>query len=272
MRYSVNLNGEQYRFDSFGYGEPLVMLHGFTGSAQTWRNQIPAFSQHFEVITPDLLGHGETSAPKMPERYRIEHAAADLINMFDALRLMKVNLVGYSMGGRLALYTAAHYPHRIKSLVLESASPGIREEAEQARRREEDERLAGRLEKDGLQAFIEYWEQLPLWDTQKHTMSDEARQILRAERMSHQASGLINSLRGMGTGIQRSLWGRLPDLLIPVQLLVGELDAKFVHINQEMATLLPDMRLARIAGVGHAVHLEKPSTFEEVVLGFLNNR
>lgn len=270
MQYSVNLNGEQYRIDSHGHGEPIVMLHGFTGTAQTWKDQVSHLSRTYEVITPDLLGHGETSAPTARERYRMERAAADLIALFNALRLEAVHLTGYSMGGRLALFTALRYPSRLKSLILESASPGLRSAEEREKRRADDERLADRLEQDGIEAFVDYWESLPMWDSQKQTLSSHAKQAIRTERLSHQPHGLANSLREMGTGAQPSLWEELSDLNIPIQLIVGELDGKFATINREMATLLPHARLMLVSNCGHAVHLERPSEFGEIVQTFLS--
>lgn len=269
MQYLVSLNAAQYSFRSAGCGDALVMLHGFTGSARSWDEHIPVFSQQYEVITPDLLGHGDTAAPQTPERCQIERAAADLIALLDALRLERAHLLGYSMGGRLALYVAAHYSDRIQSLILESASPGLRTEEDRAARRQQDNALADRIEQEGVAWFVDYWERLPLWDSQRRTLSAEAKQALRAERLRHTSHGLANSLRGMGTGAQPSLWENLRMLTVPVQLIVGERDAKFTNINQEMATLLPDVRLDIVPDAGHAVHLEQPKAFQQIVTAFL---
>lgn len=269
MQHSVDLNGLLYSVHRYGQGHPLLLLHGFTGSARTWAGQIPAFSQHFLVIMPNLPGHGDTESPLLPERYRIEQAAADMIALCDRWELERVHLLGYSMGGRLALYMALHYPVRFASLTLESTSPGLKTEEERAARRRSDEDLADRIEQDGLEAFVDYWEALPLWHSQQHSLSDEARQVLRQERLHQQPQGLANSLRGMGTGAQPSLWPELANLTIPTQLIVGELDKKFVATNREMQTLLPDARLTVVPGAGHAVHLEKSEIFRQLVLEFL---
>lgn len=246
------------------------MLHGFTGTWRTWMGLIPTLSRHYQVIIPDLLGHGDTTAPPDPDRYRIEYAAADLITLLDTLKLEQVALLGYSMGGRLALYTATHYPERIAALSLESASPGLRTRQEQIARQQHDNALADRIEQDGIVAFVEEWEALALWQSQQHTLSEAARQQLRQERLGQRPIGLANSLRGMGTGTQPSLWHQLPNLNIPVQLIVGELDSKFVEINHSMSAMLPQAQLEIIPGVGHAVHLENTPIFHQHIDHFLN--
>lgn len=269
MQYFVNLNLERYAVTSGGYGEPLVLLHGFTGTSGTWVGQFPAFEPHFEVIAPDLLGHGRTYAPPHPTRYTMQYAGKDLIALLDALKLQQVHLLGYSMGGRIALYTAVNYPNRIKSLILESASPGLKTEEERAKRRESDHTLAERIEQEGVESFVDDWEQLPLWASQVDTLSAEAKTKLREERLSQKPKGLANSLRGMGTGEQPSLWEHLADLDMPTLLIAGERDSKFIQINQEMDTLLPNSTLHIVENAGHTVHLEQPDIFNQTVLDFL---
>jgi 2-succinyl-6-hydroxy-2,4-cyclohexadiene-1-carboxylate synthase len=269
---TLTLNALDYRVYHHGHGDPLLMLHGFTGSANTWARLIPTLSRRFHTITPDLPGHGDTASPSEPERYSIDHTAADMIALLETLEVECVHLLGYSMGGRLALYIAARYPQRVTSLILESASPGLKVEQERAARRKSDQTLAARIEREGVESFVNYWESLPLWRTQQHTLTDEAKTALRAERLRHSAQGLANSLRGMGTGAQPSLWPELPALAMPVQLITGEWDSKFTAINREMAALLPRARFDVISRAGHAVHLENPPMFEQSVLKFLAHR
>jgi 2-succinyl-6-hydroxy-2,4-cyclohexadiene-1-carboxylate synthase len=170
------------------------------------------------------------------------------------------------MGGRLALYIATHYPERVQSLTLISASPGLKTEAEREARRKADNELADKIEKNGMAWFVDYWEISRLWDSQ----SPELKAQLRENRLKNNPIGLANSLRGIGTGVMPSLWEKLADLPIPVKLIVGELDSKFVAINQEMVSLIPNADLTIIPDAGHAAHLEKPDIFNDTLLGFLN--
>lgn len=259
------INGIHYHVESNGTGVPLLLLHGFSGSGANWQPHAELFAPRFRVVTVDLLGHGQTDSPADSERYSVKRAAADLIAILDALDLPTAHLLGYSMGGRLALYAALTYPARFKCLILESASPGLKTAAERQQRIEADGVLARRIEGQGIPAFAEYWTNLPLFATQPPEVSAR----LHAQRLRNNPTGLANSLRGMGTGAQPSLWERLPELVMPTLLLCGALDAKFAAINAEMHTLIPSSTLAVIPEAGHTTHVEQPERFRAGVLRFL---
>lgn len=250
-----------------GQGEPLLLLHGFTGSSASWEKQIIAFSTHFRTIAVDLLGHGRTDSPADPNRYRMEQAAADIIAILDELKAAPAHLLGYSMGGRLALYLAVNYPEWFQSLVLESASPGLATPASRAERQKQDNELADWIETNGIEAFVDRWEQLPLWASQAQ-LPPETRQALREQRLQNNPTGLANSLRGMGSGVQPSLWPHLGELKLPVLLLAGELDSKFVAINRQMHEQITPAQLQIISQAGHTIHLERPLRFNQLILEF----
>ncbi|HEY7615650.1 MAG TPA: alpha/beta fold hydrolase, partial [Terriglobales bacterium] len=141
-QHTLQVNGVRYHAEVEGSGLPLVLLHGFTGSSESWWQIRPALSKQFMTVTVDLLGHGLTEAPEDSQRYTMAFAAQDLAAIFSELQLSYTHLLGYSMGGRLALYLALHHPTLVKTLILESASPGLATEAERADRIQSDERLA----------------------------------------------------------------------------------------------------------------------------------
>jgi 2-succinyl-6-hydroxy-2,4-cyclohexadiene-1-carboxylate synthase len=265
------IRGINYHIEIYGTGEPpskrppCLLLHGFTGSGANWSAQTEVLQEYFRVVTIDLPGHGQTNSPSDPERYHIEQTAEDLNTIFDALELETMNLLGYSMGGRLALYIALTYPKRVNRLILESASPGLKTAAEREARSTQDEALADRIECEGIAAFAGTWTNLPLFATQ----SPEAREKLRVQRLINNSLGLANSLRGMGTGVQPSLWDRLPELEMPTLLLCGALDTKFSAINTEMHNLMPTSTLVIIPDAGHTTHVEQPEHFRAEVLAFL---
>ena len=249
---------------------PLLLLHGFTGSAENWRPHAPAFVQeNGSTIAVDLLGHGETGAPTDPQGYTMAAAAKSLADLLQKLGVDRVHLLGYSMGGRLALYMAIHYPELIATLTLESASPGLASADERAARKVSDDALADWIEANGIPAFVDRWEEVPLFDSQKR-LPAPMRSGVREQRLRNSAQGLANSLRYMGTGVQPALWTRLVEVTMPVQLIVGALDTKFVAINQHMAELLPDCRLTVVAEAGHTVHLEKSAEFDALIISWLN--
>ncbi len=249
---------------------PVLLLHGFTGSTATWHQLAPQLAgAGYPVIAVDLVGHGRSEAPRALERYAMERAAGDLAALLTALGHDRAAVLGYSLGGRTALALAVRHPQRIAALVLEGATAGIADAVERAARVQADEALADRIEREGVPAFVEAWEALPLWASQG-SLPAEARARLRTQRLANHATGLANSLRGMGAGAQPSLWERLGELRVPALLLAGSLDARFTTIAREMAHALPDATMVPIAGAGHAAQLERPQPFAAVVLRFLD--
>ncbi|MFN2173691.1 MAG: 2-succinyl-6-hydroxy-2,4-cyclohexadiene-1-carboxylate synthase [Candidatus Promineifilaceae bacterium] len=264
----ITINNLEYNFHRQGKGSPLVLLHGFTGCGQSWKNLDDSISSQVRCITLDLPGHGQTESSSKPERYAIERTAEDVIALADELDLERFSLLGYSMGGRLALYLAIHYPERINALILESASPGIADLDERKKRQEWDYALAERIESEGIRSFVDWWEKLPLFASQTAVL-EERRARLRQERLNNNISGLANSLRGMGTGSQPSLWSKLPDLELPTMLLCGELEEKYVRINREMAKAIPNSKLVIFQDAGHNIHFEQPEAFAETLSHYL---
>jgi 2-succinyl-6-hydroxy-2,4-cyclohexadiene-1-carboxylate synthase len=246
----------------------LVLLHGFTGSAATWAPHMIAWRDTCTTIAIDALGHGASDAPEYPQRYALPHAAMDIVAVLDHVNIERCVLLGYSMGGRVALQTAIAAPDRIAALALESASPGLRTAKERAARVEADERLAQHLERDGIAAFVDMWEQLPLWASRQR-LPEATRLAERTQRLRNNPHGLAQSLRGAGTGTQAPLHDYLKEIRIPVLLIAGEQDAKFCAIAREMHAALPNAQPAIIPGVGHTVHLEAPNTFDSLVSDFV---
>lgn len=266
----IPVNGITYHAETAGEGPPLMLLHGFTGSAANWRPFMDVFGRHYRVVAVDLPGHGETDAPPDAERYRSEAVADDLCRLMDHLGIERAVVLGYSMGGRLALSLAMLHPERVNALVLESSSPGLASAEEREARRARDEALAERIERDGIEAFVAHWENLPLFASAKR-LPEDVQERIRAGRLKNRPQGLAGSLRGMGTGVQPSWWHLLSDLHVPVQLVAGELDGKFCDIAERMRDALPDVRLAVVPDAGHMVHVEKPELFATIVVDFLES-
>jgi len=250
---------------------PLVLLHGFTGSSVNWQPLLPNLSTLQPVIAIDLLGHGQTDAPVDPARYRMEQCARDVVDLMAIIAPGPFNLLGYSMGGRLALYLAVTYPQLVNKLILESASPGLADPVARAARARGDEALAARIEEEGIPAFVDFWETIPLFASQQR-LPAERRQYLHNQRLENRPFGLANSLRGMGTGVQPVLWKSLPTVAIPTLLLTGEWDSKFCAIAQQMAARLPNARHQTMPQAGHTIHLEQPEAYVVTVTGFVTEQ
>ena len=241
-----------------------LILHGFTGSAAEWADLTPHLIPYRHVVAVDLPGHGLSPG----DACSMQGCVADLLSLMDDLGHAQFDLLGYSLGGRVALHLAAFAPERVRSLILESASPGLATPAERVARAAADDALADQIMAQGVERFADHWQNIPLFASQS-SVPAEIRAALRERRLRNSPAGLAASLRGMGTGRQESLWPRLDTMTMPALLITGTLDTKFVAINQQMAALMPNSRHITIPGAGHTVHLERPEEFAERVVGFL---
>ena len=266
----VTVDGLNLWADVAGDGPPVVLLHGFTGMAGTWRRFTEATEGRFTTIAFDQIGHGRSDAPAALDRYGMERAVDDLVAAVRALGHERAAWMGYSMGGRTALNVIARHPHAVGALVLEGASPGLATAEEREARIATDERLARMAEDDGIETFVDYWQSIPLWESQQHTLTEAQRQALRTQRLEQRPGGLANSLRGQGTGSQPYLGDRLAAIDVPVLLTAGRLDTRYVQAAEQMARSIPDARVQFIDDAGHAAHLERPDEFHALVLGFLD--
>ncbi|WP_079710958.1 2-succinyl-6-hydroxy-2,4-cyclohexadiene-1-carboxylate synthase [Paraliobacillus ryukyuensis] len=263
----LTVSKQQYWLETYGDKEatPVVFLHGFTGSYKTWKETIEMFGGTHWCIAIDLPGHGKS---QIDRPIRMETFCDHLAQLLDELAIDKAHFVGYSMGGRTALSFAMLHSERVQSLTLESASPGLESIEEQMARQTKDEALAEEMETQGMAWFVNYWEKIPLFSSQQQLTTVEKRRI-KEERLSQTASGLAASLRGMGTGVQPSWWDKLATLTMPVSLIVGEWDKKFVMIAHEMKRHCQPANLHIVSEAGHAIHVEQTEKFATMVKDFI---
>lgn len=266
----IHVRGMNYYVAVTGSGQPVLLLHGFTGSHKTWEDFIRNCQGEYQFIMPDLPGHGQTDCPFDVHRYSTKETIQDLAGILDALHIEKCLCLGYSMGGRIALSFALAYTERIRGLVLESASPGLASEAEKHLRIEHDNALAVRIETVGIRAFADEWAKIPLFASQR-CLPQHVKLTQQQIRRDQHETGLANSLRGIGTGRQPSNWGLLHNLHIPTLLVTGMLDKKFTEIAFEMVKRLPDVLHKQVANAGHTVHLESPLQFARLVHTFFSD-
>ena len=228
----------------------LVLLHGFTQTGASWDGVVRELAGRYRALAPDL-GAG-------PWEAELDRLARVVPPAF--------TLAGYSLGGRLALALALRMPERVERLVLVSAGPGLADEGERAARRAADEALAERIEAIGVEAFAREWAAQPLFAGQPAEVAAAAHE----DRLRRSAPEHAAQLRGLGTGVMPPLWERLGELDMPVTLVVGEQDAKFVALAEQMHARLPQAELVVVPGAGHAVHLEAPAAIAAHLRGSLN--
>lgn len=241
---------------------PVVVLHGFTGSARAMAPLVDRLAGR--RLVPDLVGHGRSDAPADVESYSMAAMIEQVRAIIAGLSEPPVDIVGYSMGARTALSIAGAEPALVRTLCLIGGTAGIADPVDRAERAAADRALADAIESDGVRPFVDRWEALPLFATQR-ALPPAQREALRAERLAQRPHGLANHLRAAGTGAMPSLWDRLGEIRVPTALVVGELDAKFEAIAQHMAEAMPCARVRVVAGAGHAAHIERPDAVAGVV-------
>ncbi|MBZ0200805.1 MAG: 2-succinyl-6-hydroxy-2,4-cyclohexadiene-1-carboxylate synthase [Ignavibacteriaceae bacterium] len=253
-----------------GKKDILLFIHGFTGSALEWQHIFPLINPAYDCVAVDLVGHGLSDSPESSLYYSASSITSQLYNLIKQLPAKKVILAGYSMGGRAALSFAVKHPSLIKALILESASPGIKDVEERNARINNDERLVEFILTKGSNEFVNHWMNIELFSSQKKLPKDILEQQFRA-KLKNNKMGLSNSLIGFGTGTMPQLYDVLEKLNFPALLVTGKLDIKFTQINSKIVFDFKNAAHTVIADAGHNAHLEKPDIFSAELNKFLNS-
>lgn len=238
----------------------LYALHGFTETDQAWSETLGGDIPGLRC--PLLPGHG---CRPCPPGLTLQQAATDLVGGFPD---EPVDLLGYSMGGRLALRLALDHPSRVRRLILVSSHAGIRDAKERDLRRRRDESLAQVLEEDGIGPFVSWWEGQPALKPYKPFPAAVAESV-RARRLNQDANGLAGCLRTLGAGSMQDVWPRLPELKMPVLLISGAADQRYRSLMDGMAAAIPGCRRDVVLRSGHAVHRERPQVVAQMVGAFI---
>ncbi|MBI1319291.1 MAG: 2-succinyl-6-hydroxy-2,4-cyclohexadiene-1-carboxylate synthase [Candidatus Hydrogenedens sp.] len=251
---------------------PVVMLHGFIGRGADWQAVAEALAVDHFVLCPDLPGHGTHTCS--------EDAAFDSVAESLAAWLVEAlpqphAVVGYSLGGRLALAYAMRHPERVSRLVLESASPGLDDLHARESRAQHDDALAAELESleagsAAFRAWLEAWYATPLWES----LADRPDLLCATidSRADANPPQLARALRALSLGRQPDFRPVLHALLPATLLITGERDRKFTGLAEEMASAGPRIAHSVMTGCGHNVHLENPEGYTTVLRSFLKPR
>lgn len=262
------MSGRTLHFARRGRGPAVVLLHGFTGSGQGMAEIAQSLEQDYETLALDLPGHGESADLAPDHTDGFDECLDDLVATLESAGHRQAHWLGYSMGARLALGCAVRHPGSVRSLVLLGGRAGIADPIERAARRREDAALADRIESVGVETFVDEWLAQPMFASLRQRggrfLAEQRRQ-----RVSNSARDLADSLRRLGPGAQPPLFDALPRVAVPVLLVAGALDRKFVALAHDLARQLPQAEIREIADAGHAAHLEQPAAFVHAVQDFL---
>ncbi len=241
-----------------GEEDPVaVLLHGFTQNRHCWGPFADALGKRFTVLGVDLPGHGNSGASDVT----FEQASELVGDALDTVDRPIDTLIGYSMGGRMALRLAVDRRAVCGWLVVLGATAGLADPGDRHQRREADRKLAERIRSEGAERFLDFWLRLPLFDA----LSDA--QQFRAQRLAHWGTGVPETLEHRGTGSMEPLWTRLPEIDIPTLALAGDQDTKFTEIGRSLAHRIgANGSFAPVEESGHACHLQRPDETADAIL------
>jgi 2-succinyl-6-hydroxy-2,4-cyclohexadiene-1-carboxylate synthase len=232
------------------------LLHGFTQTAACWGPFADELSTTHSLVAIDLPGHGGSGEVRADLSQTTELIASSIDQSI---------VIGYSLGGRVALHLALRHPELVERLVIIGATGGLDSEEERKQRRAADELLADHLEDIGVDAFLDEWLSQPMFS------SLSAEQSFRELRATNSAAGLASSLRLSGTGTQESLWDRLGELTMPVLIIAGANDEKFTHLGHRLVESIgTNASIEIIDNAGHSAQLENPAGTAAAITAWLS--
>ncbi len=245
--------------------QSILFLHGFMGSGKIWLSTFEQLKDNFYCVSVDLPGHGETEADLKDLSF--DSLAEDLASFIDDTFTKPPVIVGYSMGGRIALYTALKYPEKVDSLVLESSTAGISDGFERKKRLLKDTQIGELLFKSDMRDFLIDWYKQPVFAYLANHPGLVDRII--EKKSNGEPESLSKVVVVLSPGNQYPLWGKLSEWIKPTLIIAGSADAKYYEIGQRLNDAIKNSRLEIIPGAGHIVHLEKHKEFMSVLKSFL---
>ncbi|MRT57360.1 2-succinyl-6-hydroxy-2,4-cyclohexadiene-1-carboxylate synthase [Enterobacteriaceae bacterium RIT693] len=232
----------------------IVWLHGFLGGHQEWQ----AFPPHFpdwSQLRVDLPGHGGSVGIQVHDFADVDSALRATLEHYG---IRNYWLVGYSLGGRIAMYHACQPEGKgLRGLVVEGSHPGLVRKAERELRALSDARWGQRLTHEHFQTVLRDWYQQPVF----HSLSHEQRAALVALREQNNPKALAQMLEATSLARQPDLRRPLCQLAVPFHYLCGERDEKFRAVAAELSGS-PEL----IPNAGHNAHREAPAAFSSALL------
>lgn len=258
----VEISGGSLYFETVGEGQPIIFIHGGGTSSRIWDAQVPVFARQHQVTRYDQRGSGRSPAASAPYS-----PVFDLLGVMDCLEVPQAVLIGSSAGGGIALDFALEYPDRVKALVL--AAPGLSGHTESGERRARMERVHEATRRgDSLAAITALMADPHFAPLQSNP---QARDLLRSILLENQS--LFRPRSAQRLGIRPPAAERLGDLRTPTLVMIGDHDdADNTAIAERIAQQGRDVEKVRIANAAHLIHLDRPETFDRIVLEFLERR
>ncbi|MDG2169821.1 MAG: 2-succinyl-6-hydroxy-2,4-cyclohexadiene-1-carboxylate synthase [Opitutales bacterium] len=259
--------GEIERWEGKQSLPKVICLHGFLGCGKDFKIVRDNYAGHPTIIAPDFPDYSQS--PTCGYSWESCIQALDKLIVAESKDAACI-LLGYSMGGRIALQYALQHADNLAGLVLVGATPGIADEKERAARKEKDIAQANMLREQSLDDFLKHWFKQDIIRAQSQ-ISEPYQSDMRRTRESNNSIALAQSLSFLGTGSMPSAWEHLANLHQPTLLVTGDGDEKFKTIAGNMETQLPNAQHATIKDAGHACCFEKPLAFTQALDSFLSS-
>jgi len=258
-------SGLSYNSSGNRDGVSVIFLHGFLGQGDDWSVVTDLLSSEFHCLCLDLPGHGNSIFSKELHT-SFDNYAESVIWLMDGFNIDKCNLVGYSMGARIALYLSLKYPDRFLKVVLESGSPGLSLEKDRNERIRKDNIWAGKFRNNNIIDVIREWYNQPIFNSLQGSIVLE-KLVKKRSKVSDEV--LEDVMNVVGTGVQPDLWPLLQELDVPTLAVSGCLDKKFCGISGEMELKSDQINAVQIPDAGHIPHLENHRDFIKSLEEFL---
>ena len=240
-------------------GEPLVLVHGYTGDITDWRHQLPEFSRTHRVLAMDLRGHGRSEAPKDRSSYTVEQMASDVEALVDQLGFERYHLLGHSMGGGVVQEIALHSPQRLLSLTLHDTSFKFAMMADPAMEEWRRSRMA-QAEAGKMAELAD----LPLPVPPPPHMPRERLEETKVRMSNMSPDGFIGGWQGL-VGWQGTKT-RAAAISTPTLIIYGDLDAPaLIQGSVRLAEMIPNSCVEVIPECGHSPQWERPDLFNRAL-------
>jgi pimeloyl-ACP methyl ester carboxylesterase len=266
----ADVNGVKLYYEVEGQGPALVLVHEFAGSTRSWAPQVAAFRGRYRVLTYNCRGYPPSTVPGDPGAYSQDLSVEDLRRLLEHLRMEEVFLLGFSMGGGIALNFAIRHPGGVRALVLVGTGSGSEDRSKFAA---EFGAVADRLEREGAAAVADEYLRGPT-RVQLLRKHPDTWQRLREEFGQLSGAGLANTIRRAITRRPTvyELAEGLRKLRAPTLVLVGAEDQPALRASEFLAATIPGAQLQVFPQSGHMLNLEEPERFNEAVLRFLDHQ
>ena len=262
------INRIKIHYDVSGQGPCLVLIHGFSDNLSMWHNQVPEFSKYFRVIRYDVRGHGKTEAPE--QNYSMDLFAEDLLGLLDQLGIQKASVLGYSMGGRIALTFALKYPERTAGIIFANSGvmppdfkPAPEQMMEMAERRKQ---MADLIETGNKEAIADFMAERSLSPGFRDKSPEVFRQY-KEVKLQNNPAPYKSIMAAMADSMANP-----PDLVrihCPVLIIAGENDGFMALDTAYYMEKAIDRASLVVFPTGHASAIEAPADFNRAVLEFL---